>query len=125
MIEDQEKKEAVLAANEAFYSAFAGADLDAIDALWGHSGPVAVEHPGTRRILGRVNVIDSWRLILRAPPKITSHVEDIIKDEDQWAVICQEDLGQAVIRMVNVFQEEADGWKMVYHGPAPERVLSS
>ena len=117
--------DAVLAANETFYVAFAGADFDSMNALWAKQGPIAVEHPGAARIMGRRDVMESWRMILRSPPPITCTVEDVIEDEDQWAVICQEDLERAVIRMVNVFHEEDGAWKMIYHGPAPARALSS
>jgi hypothetical protein len=67
----------------------------------------------------------SWRPILRNPPAITHVVEDVFRVEDQFWVVCQEDLGPAVVRMVNAFQKEAGSWKMVYHGPAPQRVLNS
>ena len=125
MPHDTDTTDAVLAANEAFYAAFAGADYGAMQTVWGETGPVAVEHPGCDRIKGREDVLDSWRSILRAPPPITCTVEDVIADEDQWAVICQEDLGRVVLRMVNVFREEDGGWKMIYHGPAPSRALNS
>lgn len=125
MTHDAETTDAVLAANAAFYDAFSGADYEAMNAVWGLNGPISVEHPGASRIIGRRDVMESWRMILRAPPPITSIVEDVIADEEQWAVICQEDLGRVVIRMVNVFQVEDGAWKMVYHGPAPSRTLNS
>lgn len=125
MTDASDIKTAVLDANAAFYAAFAAADVDGMQALWGKAGPVAVEHPGSSRIIGRADVLRSWRTILRAPPPITCTVEDVIEDEDQWAVICQEDLGRVVVRMVNVFHEEKGVWKMIYHGPAPDRQLSS
>ena len=118
-------KAAVLDANTCFYNAFAHADFSAMSDLWGKKGPIAVEHPGADRIIGRVGVLHSWRMILRAPPPITATVEDVIDDEDQWAVICQEDLDRVVLRMVNVFHQEDGAWKMIYHGPAPDRRLSS
>lgn len=125
MPHDTETKDAVLAVNDTFYAAFAGADFAAMMAVWGQTGPIAVEHPGGARIMGRQDVLDSWRAILRAPPPITCTVEDVIAYEDQWAVICQEDLGRVVLRMVNVFHQEEGGWKMIYHGPAPSRALNS
>lgn len=116
---------ALLDANEAFYRAFASADVEAMEDLWGRDGPIAVQHPGGPRLVGRATVLKSWRMILRAPPDISCTVEDVIEDEEHSAVICQEDLGRVVVRMVNVFHLEKDRWKMIYHGPAPKRVLSS
>ncbi|MEO1342946.1 MAG: nuclear transport factor 2 family protein [Pseudomonadota bacterium] len=125
MPHDAETTDAVLAANEAFYAAFAGADFAAMETVWGQSGSIAVEHPGGAGIKGRNDVLESWRAILRAPPPITCTVEDVISDEEQWAVICQEDLGRVVLRMVNVFRKEEGEWKMIYHGPTPSRALNS
>lgn len=118
-------KSGVLTANTAFYKALAAGDYRSMCSLWAVDCPVAVQHPGVGRVSGREDVMDTWDKILRAPPSITSVVEDIVRDDDQWAVICQEDLGRAVIRMVNVFQQEKNKWKLVYHGPAPYRRLSS
>ena len=45
-------EEAVLAANEAFYRAFAARDFAAMDALWAAEAPVACIHPGWDALVG-------------------------------------------------------------------------
>lgn len=124
MADPSTEREAVLKANAAFYAAFAGADMDKMEAVWGKEGPVAVQHPSSMRIVGRAAVMESWRQILRAPPAIRCTVEEAFEADGTWGVICQEDLGTVVIRMINLFHQEDGAWKMIYHGPAPKRVLS-
>ena len=55
----------VLAANAAFYSAFAASDAQAMDAVWARRAPVACVHPGWDALVGRDRVMQSWRRILR------------------------------------------------------------
>ncbi len=55
----------VLAANAAFYSAFAASDAKAMDAVWARRAPVACVHPGWEALVGRDRVMESWRRILR------------------------------------------------------------
>ncbi|TMB00535.1 MAG: DUF4440 domain-containing protein, partial [Deltaproteobacteria bacterium] len=55
----------VLAANAAFYSAFAASDARAMDAVWARRAPVACVHPGWEALVGRDRVMESWRRILR------------------------------------------------------------
>ena len=59
---------AVLAANAAFYRAFAERDVAAMDALWARSVPVACIHPGWQVLNGREAVMASWRGILAGVP---------------------------------------------------------
>jgi hypothetical protein len=51
----------VLAANAAFYEAFAERDMEGMDALWSPRDDVACVHPGWEGISGRSGVMTSWR----------------------------------------------------------------
>src|SRR5262245_25344877 len=59
---------AVLAANAAFYDAFARRDAAAMDALWAREVEVACIHPGWEALRGRAQVLASWRAILSGSP---------------------------------------------------------
>ena len=39
-------EDAILFANEAFYTAFAGHDLEALKSLWADDAPIMCLHPG-------------------------------------------------------------------------------
>jgi len=58
---------AVLAANEAFYRAFAARDFGRMDGLWATGSFVTCIHPGWGVVRGRDAVIASWRSILESP----------------------------------------------------------
>ena len=62
MIGDDER---LLFANEAFYAAFASADIGTMENLWAVEHPVSVIHPGGDIVTGRTNVLESWKAILR------------------------------------------------------------
>src|SRR5262245_61353823 len=57
----------VLAANQAFYDAFARCDMEAMDDLWAERVPVACIHPGWDALHGRDEVMKSFNAILEGP----------------------------------------------------------
>ena len=116
--------DAVLAANQAFYSAFAAADAAAMEALWARRAPVACIHPGWGMLAGRDEVVESWRRIFRAaPPDIVCHDARAFVLGDTAFVICLEIIPEAVLIATNVFVREAGRWRLVHHqaGPTAER----
>ncbi|MEM9843294.1 MAG: nuclear transport factor 2 family protein [Pseudomonadota bacterium] len=111
---------ALLDANSRFYAAFRAGDMTSMASVWARHLPVAVHHPGAGHMKGRASVLDSWRKILRSPPDVGCIVDTLLEDNDQWAVICTERLGHISLRMVNLFRQENETWRMTYHGPAPD-----
>ncbi|MGE3327232.1 MAG: nuclear transport factor 2 family protein, partial [Acidimicrobiia bacterium] len=53
---DVDEREAVLAANRAFYEAFERRDFDAMSDAWEHSDAVVCTHPGWRPLHGWAQV---------------------------------------------------------------------
>jgi hypothetical protein len=115
---------AALAANQAFYEAFAGADIEAMDALWARRAEVACIHPGWGLLAGRDDVIESWRRIFsNAPPDIICHGARAFLLGDAAYVVCLEIMPEGVLIATNVFVREGGGWCMAHHqaGPTSER----
>jgi hypothetical protein len=115
---------AALAANQAFYEAFAGADIEAMDALWARRAEVACIHPGWGLLAGRDEVIDSWRRIFgNSPPDIICHGARAFLLGDAACVVCLEIMPEGVLIATNVFVREDGGWRMAHHqaGPTSER----
>ena len=113
----------LLEANAAFYHAFAAGDLAAMEALWSRSFPVACVHPGWPALQGRTLVMESWEVILRAPPPIT-FAEAESTDWGAFAmVLCREHIDGATLVATNLFAREADGWLMVHHQATPLSAL--
>ena len=121
---DQPKsdEEAVLAANEEFYSAFSTRDLAAMDALWAEETPVACIHPGWDVLVGRDLVMESWAAILGGPgsPQISCEAPRAFVHGASAFVICHEVLAQqGRLIATNVFAREGSGWRMVHHQAGP------
>jgi ketosteroid isomerase-like protein len=109
--------EQVLAANAAFYAAFAAKDADAMAALWAHRAAVACIHPGWHPLRGRDAVLASWRSILGGPgsPPITCSDADAHVYGDSAFVICIEHIPAVELIATNVFVREDGAWRMVHH----------
>ncbi len=112
----------VLSANEAFYAAFRGSDLEAMDAIWAKKADVAVIHPGWPSLDGRKNVMESWRGIMASGvPNIHSVDPKVYVNGDSAFVICYEHVGGGFLIATNIFVRESGAWRMVHHqaGPTP------
>jgi ketosteroid isomerase-like protein len=110
----------VLAANGAFYAAFAAGDFAAMDGLWARQAPVACVHPGWPPMQGREKVIDAWRGILQNPPRpaIRSFDEHVMMLDNVGVVIGFEMIGEVTLVATNIFVREDGAWKMVHHQAA-------
>ena len=111
------EQKAVLAANAAFYDAFAARDVQGMDELWARRVPVVCIHPGWQPLHGRDAVIESWRQILEgpAPPAIRCSREMVYLLGAAAFVVCHEDVHGAELVATNVFVLEDGSWRMVQH----------
>jgi ketosteroid isomerase-like protein len=69
--------EAVQAANQAYYEAFEGRDLDAMSDVWHHDDDVVCTHPGWKTLHGWGAVAGSWFALFGGP----QHLQVILTDE--------------------------------------------
>jgi len=111
----------VLAANAAFYRAFADHDSDAMDALWARRDEVACVHPGWQALNGRDDVMASWRSILDSPdaPEISFSGASVVAAGEMAFVVCVESLEGGRLAATNVFVRESGSWRMVHHHAGP------
>lgn len=112
----------VLAANRAFYDAFARRDLAAMDALWSRRMPVACIHPGWSPLRGRDQVMASWRAILGgggAPAIRCSGATAHLVGDGAAYVVCVESVPGARLVATNLFVREDGHWRLVHHQAAP------
>jgi len=115
------EKDRVLAANLAFYKAFATRDLDAMAAVWASTLPVLCTHPGWMVLHGREAVLQSWRDILanEDSPTVACNAEEAVLYGHLAIVSCEEELPEAVLVATNVFAREAGEWRLVHHQAGP------
>jgi len=108
-------------ANSKFYEAFQTGRLADMRAIWGSGAHVRVTHPGSGCILGRNEVLSSWKHIFSVGGyKIDlDEVEVHVMGSESAMVTCVEyvDSGPTTGKIVatNVFQKEDGQWKIVHH----------
>ena len=111
--------DAVLAANHAFYRAFAARDLGAMAALWAEADAVACIHPGWDVLIGRAAVLASWRDIFAQPTAIACRDARALVHGDSACVICHEALGEGpaagLLVATNLFVRQDGAWRLIHH----------
>lgn len=114
-------KTTILAANAAFYTAFATGDVEAMSRLWADDDAVSCIHPGWPAIIGRTAVLGSWRDILQSAncPAITCHEPHAIIAGDEGRVLCIEAMGSVALAASNHFRQIAGTWRIVHHQSSP------
>ncbi len=113
--------EQILAANAEFYAAFADGDAARMARLWADDESISCIHPGWPALIGRAEVIDSWREILRAAdrPKIVCAEPQGIPDGDSARVLCIEIVDGAPLAASNHFRRIDGRWRLVHHQSSP------
>lgn len=120
-------EEDVLAANQAFYDAFARRDPGAMDQLWSRRHPVACIHPGWNVLRTRDEVMASWDAIItnRNQSRIVSGGAEAMLFGDTAVVICREFVAGAPLLATNVFVNEDGRWRIVHHHSGPVAVVDA
>lgn len=111
----------VIAANAAFYEAFAARDVEAMETLWSSSASVVCVHPGWAPLRGKAQVMESFRGIFanpRGPIVRASRASAHIFGETAF-VVCFETVGGARLVATNVFVRERGEWLVVHHHAGP------
>ena len=121
--EPNTEKRAVIAANTAFYKAFREEDVEAMDGLWARSVEASVIHPGWNGIVGRGDVMRSWRNIIVSggAPKVFPQRPVVTIHAGTATVLCYEKIDNAYLVATNIFVKEDGAWRLIHHhaGPAP------
>ncbi|MDR9436134.1 MAG: nuclear transport factor 2 family protein [Thiohalophilus sp.] len=115
-------------AETAFYAAFSGGNLEAMRQVWLDDDDTSCIHPMGDRLLGTHAILKSWETILRNTGDVIVELSDrVIHATDQFAVhtlvenIHPLEDPENIFRFVvtNLYQQTADGWKMILHHASP------
>lgn len=114
-------KQAILAANAAFYEVFSTGTIEELARLWADDDDISCIHPGWPAIIGRGGVIGSWREILMSPerPHIVCQEPYAIVTGDTGHVLCVEVIGATVLAASNHFRRIAGTWRLTHHQASP------
>ncbi len=120
MSDDDAINDALLAVNTAYYQAFATGDVAAMSRVWAEDG-VSCVHPGWPPLVGRDDVIESYRGILSAPSRVRIvHQDEIaIVTGDEGRVLCIEIVEGAALAATNFYRRVGGEWRMVHHQASP------
>lgn len=112
---------AIRFANDAFYQAFADADLSAMDRIWAPQGRVFCCHPGWPPLTTRDEVMASWGRIFSAggAMPIRCLAPDIGVFGGTGLVCCYESLGGTAFVVTNLFIKAGQGWCIFHHHAGP------
>lgn len=118
-----------MAANEEFYKAFNGRDLDAMKRVWSSQGNVTCVHPGWSPLNDFDSIMESWKGIFKNSGNMNIEASDVTvtASEDLAWVSCVEQLYTIATHGVlaskvfstNLFQLNEGIWKMVVHHASP------
>ncbi|PPD43610.1 MAG: hypothetical protein CTY15_09620 [Methylocystis sp.] len=113
-------EDALIAANAAYYRAFAARDLAAMEAIWADEGVTCV-HPGWPALIGRAPVLGSYRDIFRNPSQeaVTAREERTLIAGADGRVFCVEEVGGGLLLATNWFRLIDSEWRLLHHQASP------
>lgn len=115
-------------AENAFYTAFANTDLEAMMEVWLPSDAVTCIHPVGPRISGRDAVRGSWAEIFRGSAGLRFRLAEVTRTQDallsihvlhEYITVPGEDGERAPAVATNIYQLTQDGWRMLLHHASP------
>ena len=115
-------------AENAFYTAFANADLDAMMAVWLESDAVTCVHPVGPRISGRDAIKASWAELFRNSGGLRFRLAEVSRTQDallsihvlhEYITVPGENAERAPAVATNIYQLTQDGWRMILHHASP------
>lgn len=120
------ERDAILAANAAYYRAFAASDIAAMERVWAHDN-VSCVHPGWPALIGHDRVMASYREILgnSNQQRIDHRHEVVLADADDGRVHCVEFVGGMALAATNWFRRFGADWRMVHHQASPIAALAA
>jgi ketosteroid isomerase-like protein len=107
--------------NDAFYQAFRGRDLAAMEDLWAREAPVVCIHPGWSAIFGRREILQTWQGIFENPesPEIFCRNPQAFPLGEAALVVCYEEMAGTLLVATNIYRRESGGLKIVHHQAGP------
>jgi ketosteroid isomerase-like protein len=114
----------ILAANAAYYRAFATGDFAAMSRVWAE-GDLSCIHPGWPALIGRPAILESYGEILRNPnqERIEPRNEIVLVAGEEARVLCVEFVGGSALAVTNLFKRVDGAWRMTHHQASPIAAL--
>ncbi len=118
-------------AEAAFYDAIERGDIEALGDVWSRDENIVCIHPGSSRIEGRREVLESFIEMFVDSPSLGFSITDALQTGSDGLVVhlVREEIeldGQVVSVMVatNIYHREDGGWRMLLHHSSYEPDLT-
>ena len=119
----------LLAANQAFYTAFEAMDLSQMSGVWAQREGDCCIHPGWDILCGWVPIRESWRAIFANTNFMRVDLTEVTAEivGDVGRVCCVENLFSVIdsqtlhsrVACTNLFVRQDGAWKMILHHGSP------
>lgn len=115
-------------AENAFYTAFANGDLDAMMGVWLDSDTVICIHPVGPRISGQRAVRASWGELFQNGGGLRFRLAEVSRTQDallsihvlhEYITVPGESAERPPAVATNIYQLTKDGWRMILHHASP------
>jgi ketosteroid isomerase-like protein len=124
-----DESRAVVAANEAFYRAFATLDIKEMEKVWLHASYIKCVHPGWPLLVGWGPVMISWERIFANTDSMRFTLTDVrveVVGTLAWVVLIEElesrtvaGLSRSQILATNLFEQREGQWFIIHHHASP------
>ncbi|MGC9525471.1 MAG: nuclear transport factor 2 family protein [Limnospira sp.] len=122
-------RQALIAANKAFYRAFEKKDIEAMNAVWSRGTSSLCIHPGREALKGWDAIERSWQQIFKGTQYLEINIEIVSTDicgEIAYIVLVEnvmQIVGRRRVRAesmaTNIFQLMGDRWYLIHHHGSP------
>ena len=114
-------------AEKAFYQSLERSDLETMKQVWGNDDSIVCIHPGSGRLQGRAEILESFSQMFRDAPimdfSITDTKRNTVADLSIHTVREEIEIdGQLVSIMLstNIYQQIDGSWRLMLHHTSPE-----
>jgi len=122
-------RDAVLEVNAAFYRAFEGLDLTAMESVWLRAPYITCVHPGWALLVGWGPVMESWAGIFAGTLEMRFTFEDLrteVRGDAAWVIVTENLVSAhrdgrmtARVQATNLFERHDGRWWIVHHHGSP------
>ena len=115
-------------AQNAFYEALEGCDLEAMMTVWSEDEEIVCVHPVGQRLAGQAQVREVWRQMFAGGPNMRVHITQQVviagvmievHSVHENITVTGEQRPRPPMVATNVYLRTAAGWRMIVHHASP------
>lgn len=112
---------------QAFYEAIESGDLERLMTVWSEDDEIVCLHPNGHRLVGHLQIRDSWRTILGSGRRLQVRVARAVRWQGAMLAVhsvietlqVDDEAGSVPVAATNIYVRGATGWRMLVHHASP------